>query len=572
VKFTALALDYDGTVADNGHIAAEVREVVGEVRARGIAVLLATGRIAADLRDRLGDLRLFDAVVAENGAVVLFPESGRTQVLGRAPAAGFLEELQRRGIEFRVGECVVEAAAAAAPVALEAVRALQLPLSLAFNRERLMVLPPAISKATGLREALTALRLSAHNAVAIGDAENDHALLEAVELGVAVGWGSEALKAIADAVVPGRGPRDVASYVRELAADERLPAERIGRRALLLGRGGDGQPLALAVRGRNVLIAGEPRTGKSWVAGLLCEQLILHRYSVCVIDPEGDYRALEALPGVVVEELGDEPMPIRRLHRLLRYPDLSLVVDLSRIRAARKRESVHALLRLIAGIRHQTGLPHRIVLDEAHYFLEGPEPPDLLDRRLGGYTLVTYRVSALHPEVRRSAEAVIVTRETDPREIEALRGGSGAAQWTELLPSLELEEAVLLPGADEAHGVPLRFRIAPRLTRHVRHREKYLDVAVPEEQAFLFRKADGEPSARTRTLEEFTRVIGESSAADLEGHLRQGDLSRWVEDVFADRALATRLRELENQFSISHVPDIQDALVQVIRERYGSRK
>src|SRR2546430_11434817 len=36
-----------------------------------------------------------------------------------------------------------------------------------------------------------------------------------------------------------------------------------------------------------------PISGKSWIAGLLCEQLALQRYSLCVVDPEGDYRALE---------------------------------------------------------------------------------------------------------------------------------------------------------------------------------------------------------------------------------------------------------------------------------------
>jgi adenylylsulfate kinase-like enzyme len=53
------------------------------------------------------------------------------------------------------------------------------------------------------------------------------------------------------------------------------------------------------VRGRNVLIVGDSHSGKSWAAGLLCEQLILQRYSVCVIDPKGDHRGLDVLPGVV---------------------------------------------------------------------------------------------------------------------------------------------------------------------------------------------------------------------------------------------------------------------------------
>jgi hydroxymethylpyrimidine pyrophosphatase-like HAD family hydrolase len=75
---------------------------------------------------------------------------------------------------------------------------------LAFNRSRVMVLPQGINKATGLREALNTMRLSLHNCIGIGDAENDHALLDACEIGVAVSWGSKSLQRIADHVLEGR--------------------------------------------------------------------------------------------------------------------------------------------------------------------------------------------------------------------------------------------------------------------------------------------------------------------------------------------------------------------------------
>lgn len=80
--------------------------------------------------------------------------------------------------------CIVEADADAAPKILEAIRKLQLPLMPVFNRSRVMVLPQGINKASGLREMLNTLRLSLHNCIGIGDAENDHALLDACEIGV----------------------------------------------------------------------------------------------------------------------------------------------------------------------------------------------------------------------------------------------------------------------------------------------------------------------------------------------------------------------------------------------------
>jgi hypothetical protein len=101
---------------------------------------------------------------------------------------------------------------------------------LVFNRGRVMVLPQGINKATGLREALNTLRLSLHNCIGIGDAENDFALLEACEIGVAVGWGSKSLCAIADDVLPGSGPAAVADYIRQVSTHTKLPPNRTDRR------------------------------------------------------------------------------------------------------------------------------------------------------------------------------------------------------------------------------------------------------------------------------------------------------------------------------------------------------
>lgn len=124
------------------------------------------------------------------------------------------------------GECLVEAEAALAHRILDVIRERELPLVILFNRSRLMILPQSISKATGLREALSVLRLSPHNTIAIGDAENDHSMLETCEVGVAVPWGSQALRAAADEVLEGADPAIVAAYIRRVTTEPRLPKKR----------------------------------------------------------------------------------------------------------------------------------------------------------------------------------------------------------------------------------------------------------------------------------------------------------------------------------------------------------
>jgi hydroxymethylpyrimidine pyrophosphatase-like HAD family hydrolase len=258
MNLSVVVLDYDGTIATHGVLHSDVRSAITELRAAGLTVVLASERQVVDLQRLLGDLRLFDAIVAENGAVVAFPESGRSATLGTL-SRPLVEALQDRQVPLATGECVIETEASAAPTVLELVRQLELPLVLAFNRGRLMVLPQGISKATGLHEALRTLRVSEHNALAIGDAENDHVLLEACEVGVAVGWGSQALRDMADEVIEGDGPAAVATYLRRHCTRARPNVALPARRRLLLGTTTGNQPLSLAVRGRNVLVAGDPR-------------------------------------------------------------------------------------------------------------------------------------------------------------------------------------------------------------------------------------------------------------------------------------------------------------------------
>lgn len=573
MKLGALVLDYDGTIATDGVLAPGVRESILDARGRGVAVLLVTGRILADLQRVLPDLGMFDAVVAENGAVCFVPCTGDARALAPPIASTFLEELRRRGVPFLRGQCIVETDARHAQDVLAAVRDLELPLALLFNRGRLMVLPQSISKATGLEEACRTLRISLHNAVGIGDAENDHELLRACELGIAVAWGSAALRAVADEVLDGTGPAAVPGRMRALAASKRVPRSKRARRSIHLGIGPGGRPLALALRGRNVLIAGDPHSGKSWLAGLLCESLILQRYCVCVIDPEGDYGGLEALPGVLVLRPAQASSVVAEVEPLLRFPDVSTVVDLSCLAAHEKRTAVVDLLRRLKAVRSASGLPHRVVVDEAHYFLHDANSVELLDLELCGYTLITYRASELHHAVRESAEAILISRETDAAEAHALEPlcapVEAQSDWTAVLAGLAVGEAALLPGADESCGELVRFRIARRLTAHVRHRHKYLGAAVEPHHAFVFTERDAPTGLVARSLQDLLDALEREPSERFHEHLRRGDLSSWIESVFSDRTLAGEVRAIEQEWRERAAPAVTARLARAIRTRYA---
>ncbi|MCC7416811.1 MAG: HAD hydrolase family protein [Acidobacteria bacterium] len=573
MKLSVVALDYDGTISRDDRPDPAVRDAIAEARARGVLVLLVTGRILTELRRVAGDLSFLDAVVAENGAMVHFPGTRHTTVLAPPIAEAFTAELLRRGIPFNAGQCLVDAAADSAHRILDVIRELELPIVLSFNRSRVMALPQGISKSTGLAAALQILRASPRNAVAVGDAENDHELLRLAEVGAAVAWGSPSLRAAADVVIAGADPSAVGDFIVRMTATGRLPVPARARRRLFIGHTDDGQPFSLGVRGRNVLIVGETNSGKSWLAGLLCERLILHGYSLCVLDPEGDYRTLGALPGVTVLGGEDPPPAPRTLLHELRYPDRSLVIDLSNLEHAEKFDYIRSILPVLNVMRRRNGTPHRIIVDEGHYFLRDAIAGGLLDLELNGYTVVTYWPSQLPPELVAATGVILVTRESNLAEIEALRRHCDAcrqldpASW-DALPHLALDRAVVLPVTEEAGAAMRPFTIGERLTPHVRHRQKYVDVPVPYGRAFVFGAAARGGGSHARTLREFVDALAALDADRAAAYLRRGDFSRWVGEVFGDHALARELQVHERKYADEASPGALDRIAEAIRTRY----
>jgi hydroxymethylpyrimidine pyrophosphatase-like HAD family hydrolase len=564
-----LALDFDGTIAVEDRLDRDSAEAIREARAAGLLVVLVTGRRLAELDALVLEPDLFDAIVGENGAVLRFLAEPSPIVLGRAPDPELLFELERSGIQHRHGQCVIEAEADTAPRVQHAIHLLGLPLGISFNHGRLMVLPHGITKGTGLNEALWRLRASAHNALAIGDGENDHPLLEACEFGAAVAWGHESLKRAADHVIAGDGPSAVARYIRSLLPARRIPQALSPRRSVRLGMREDGGPLDLALRGRNMLIGGDPRSGKSWVAGLVCEQLILQRYSVCILDPEGDYACLESLPGVILHPLDSDDAPLSSLERLLTHPDLSVVVDLSAAAPTIKPAAVRRVLRLLNRVRRKIGLPHRIVIDEAHYFFGRLNDPELFDRELGGHLLVTYRIADLSADVLKATDAVIVTKVADRRQALALRGLAPPvgtdSEWLDSLAGLAIDEALLLPGAPEATDRLARFRIAPRVTAHVRHRQKYSEIPVQPGREFVFTRHGIPTGQRAHSLWDLVLLLPRLPDDVFRDHLARGDIHRWAERVFGDTELADAIRRVERL----ETKEARQELARVIVERYG---
>jgi hypothetical protein len=251
------------------------------------------------------------------------------------------------------------------------------------------------------------------------------------------------------------------------------------------------------------------------------------------------------------------------------------VIDLSRLPQDAKAVYIRTALAALNKLRQRTGQPHRIVVDEAHYFLHDGTAGGLLDLERGGYTVVTYCASRLPKSLLDSTEVMIVTCESNPSEIAALfqrceRCAGGARDGWEVLGRLRPGQAAALPITAESQGQLRLFTVARRLTPHVRHRQKYVDVPVSEARAFVFMTTT--PPVRARTLRQFVAELERSATRTLEPFVDRGDFSRWIKDVFGDHALAAELRAIESRHRGKAGPDTMPALIDAIRARYDLRE
>jgi len=219
-QYLALACDYDGTLAHDGVVEETVVAALSRWRGTGRRLLLVTGRELRDLRHAFPHLDLFDYVVLENGATLYNPATGDEKPLAAPPSSEFVDELRARGVgPISVGRVIVATWSPHETTVLATIRDLGLELQVIFNKGAVMVLPSGVNKATGLAAALAALGISTENVVAVGDAENDHALLAAVKLGVAVANAVPSLKEHAALVTVGDHGRGVIELIDRLIAE-----------------------------------------------------------------------------------------------------------------------------------------------------------------------------------------------------------------------------------------------------------------------------------------------------------------------------------------------------------------
>lgn len=266
--FKLIALDVDGTLV--GHdlqIAPRVHAAVQRALARGLAVTLATGRGAGPAEIFSKPLGLTTPLVCLQGAQVYDPVARRSlhevrlapavlpwiaALAGREgwhlhfetpemvylPAGGNTPEallnLFRLAAITRVDDFVTQMPEVPTKFLLAVhdpaerdeltadlrghLAAADLPVALMTSHPQFVEgLPPGATKAEGLAWLIRQLGIAREEVLAIGDNDNDIAMLEWAGLGVAMGQGSPGALAAADWVAPGVAEDGAAVAIEEFA-------------------------------------------------------------------------------------------------------------------------------------------------------------------------------------------------------------------------------------------------------------------------------------------------------------------------------------------------------------------
>lgn len=208
---TVLATDYDRTLTDEGLVLDPATlDALRDARAEGLRIVVVSGRDVAFLCARVGHVANW--IVAENGAFLVRDGSEPEPLFSSFPGP---ERIDSLGFPIEVAEASASADIAHEEALEEAIAQGGFDVRLERNRDRIMVLPAGVDKGAALSAALARMNASPAECAAIGDGENDLALLAAAGHRIAVANAVDALKAMADEVTSAPGGEGVREWLFE---------------------------------------------------------------------------------------------------------------------------------------------------------------------------------------------------------------------------------------------------------------------------------------------------------------------------------------------------------------------
>jgi hydroxymethylpyrimidine pyrophosphatase-like HAD family hydrolase len=565
MNFLALVTDYDGTLAYDGAVRESTIAALETLCTSGRKLVLVTGRQLEELLATFSRTDLFEWVVAENGALLYCPKTREIRLLAEEVPPELPAALRERGIQnFGVGRSIVATWLPNECTVLGVLRDLGLDRQIIFNKDAVMVLPTGVNKASGLTSALGEMKISHHNAVAVGDAENDLPMLAQCQCGVAVDNALDSVKAKADLVMTADHGAGVEELIQLLLSDDlRDKLSKSTSRGLLLGMAKDDptRMVLLPCLGQTVLVAGPSGSGKSSAITGLLERMAKAAYQFCIFDPEGDYEGFE--PAINLGNPHYVPTADEVLSLLERMHNA--VVNLLGVTVAARPAIASELLRKCQDLRASKGRPHWFVIDEAHHIFPSDVPLEntLLAEAPETSLLITVHPKHVRKETLASVDIVIAVGKDSHETIREFCLALNVEE-PELKP-VTLERGDVLVWFRREGGVPFTVVTEPGKTEHKRHIRKYAegDLGVG---SFVFRGREGRLNLVANNLNIFIRMCEGVDEDTWSYHLGAGHFSEWFRWIVKNEELADEVRDIEH--AEGPCEESREAIVSAIRARY----
>lgn len=549
MRYLALVTDYDGTLASHDRVSEQAARALERLRVSGRRAILVTGRRLGDLLAVCTCARLFDLVVAENGAIVYDPVSREETRLANPPSELLIQGLQARGVEpLEIGQVLVATLAPHRAAVQDVIWELGLEAQVIGNRGAVMVLPAGVNKATGLEYALRELGLSRHEVAGVGDAENDHSFLERCECAVAVANAAPSIKQIAAFVTTAENGNGVIELIDGLVADDLRRLEgSLSQNLILLGKRTDGTAVQLPPYGHNMLVAGPSGCGKSTLTAGIIERLIEKDYQVCIIDPEGDYGTLRD-----VVALGNQwrAPSVNEVLSILEDPKVNLSVNLLGIPLDDRPDFFAQLIPNLQAMRARTGRPHWLIVDEAHHMLPDTwgHAAAILPQQLHETILVTVHPGHVAPAILAPIDMVVAIGHSPEKTLEKFARVTGQTITWPVDLSYRADRVVVW--FNEDGQAPFAMQAQPGRAERIRHHRKYAEGNL-RWHSFYFRGPDNRHNLKAQNLVVFCQIAQGIDETTWMYHLRRGDYSRWFRHAVKDNHLADETERVERRADLA---------------------
>ncbi len=565
MRYLALATDYDGTIAGDGYVEQSTIDALKSVKQSGRKIILVTGREMPSLMRCFPEWEIFDAIVAENGALLVVPSTKHEELLCESPSQPLIDRLNAHDVEpLSIGKGIIATWVPNDGLVLESIKELGLESQIIFNKGAVMILPPGVNKASGLAAALKHLGLSPHNVVGVGDAENDHAFLTASEFSVALDNALPALKDRADFVTRSKRGAGVEELIKLLIEDDLLEFSP-KRHFISAGERENGEKEMIDPHNMGILICGSSGAGKSTTTLGILDQLCQSNYQFCLIDPEGDYESFHN--AVVIGDTERAPT-IEEVLQLLADPTKSVIVNLLGIALEDRPQFFTELLPRLQELRTTSGRPHWTVVDEAHHMfpVEWKKMSGFAPENLRSILMITVHPELIAPEVYSSIDLLITigAKAQDKIKMFAKHAGLEAPKMPK---TNELEQGYGFAWmARESKEVEL-LKLERSEIEKVRHKRKYAEGQLPEERSFYFRGPDGKLNLRVQNLALFNQIAQGVDDDTWTYHLHKHDYSSWFKEFIKDDELSDETKMIESNKNIS-AQETRELICAAIEKRY----